>query len=67
MKAGTYREASLSLTRELGLKEQMGSVLIHLWLPYIAQIQLGVAFDANREAEAVWREIREPAEAGRDL
>ena len=52
MKAGSYGEESLALTRELGLKEHMGSVLIHLWMPYIAQIQLGVAFDANREAEA---------------
>jgi hypothetical protein len=35
----------------------MGSVLIHLWMPRIAQKQLGAAFDANREAEAVWREL----------
>jgi hypothetical protein len=52
-----YGEASLSLAQELGLKEQMGDVLIHLWVPYIAQKQLGAAFDANREAEAVWREL----------
>ena len=52
-----YGEASLSLARELGLKKQMGSVLIHLWLPYIAQKQLGAAFDSSREAEAVWREL----------
>jgi len=52
-----YGETSLSLARELGLKEQMGSVLIHLWMPYVAQKQLGAAFDANREAEAIWREL----------
>jgi DNA-binding SARP family transcriptional activator/tetratricopeptide (TPR) repeat protein len=52
-----YGEASLSLTRELGLIEQMGTVLVHLWMPYIAQKQLGAAFDSNREAEAVWREL----------
>jgi DNA-binding SARP family transcriptional activator/tetratricopeptide (TPR) repeat protein len=52
-----YGEASLSLARELGLKEQMGSVLIHLWMPSVAQNQLGAAFDTNREAEAVWREL----------
>jgi predicted ATPase/DNA-binding SARP family transcriptional activator len=52
-----YGQASLSLARELGLKEQMGSVLIHLWMPSVAQNQLGAAFDANHEAEAVWREL----------
>ena len=52
-----YGEASLSLARELGMKEQMGSVLVHLWMPYIAQKQLGAAFDSNREAETVWREL----------
>jgi tetratricopeptide (TPR) repeat protein len=52
-----YGEASLSLARELGLKEQMGSVLIHLWMPYIGQKQLGAAFDANHKAEAVWRDL----------
>ena len=52
-----YGEASLGLARELGLKEQMGTVLVHLWMPYIAQKQLGAAFDANYEAEAVWREL----------
>jgi DNA-binding SARP family transcriptional activator len=52
-----YGQASLSLARELGLKEQMGSVLIHLWMPAVAQNQLGAAFDANHEAEAVWREL----------
>lgn len=50
-------EASLSLARELGMKEQMGSVLVHLWMPYIAQKQLGAAFDSNREAETVWSEL----------
>jgi predicted ATPase len=52
-----YGEASLSLARELGLKEQMGSVLVHLWMPYVAQKQLEAAFDSCREAEAVWREL----------
>jgi predicted ATPase len=52
-----YGEASLSLAQELGLKEQMGSVLVHMWMPYIAQKQLGAAFDSNREAEALWREL----------
>jgi hypothetical protein len=35
----------------------MDSVLIHLWMPYIAQIRLGAAFDANRKAEAVWLQL----------
>ena len=52
-----YGEASLSLARKLGLKEQMGSVLVHLCWPYVAQKQLGAALEANREAEAVWREL----------
>ena len=52
-----YGEASLAIARELGLKEQMGSVLIHLSWPYTALKKLGAAFDANREAEAVWREL----------
>jgi hypothetical protein len=52
-----YGEASLSLARELGLQEQKGAVLVHLCWPYIAQKQLGAALDANREAEAVWREL----------
>lgn len=53
----SYGEASLSLSRELGLKEQLGSVLIHLCWPYIAQKQLGAAMETNLEAEAVWRKL----------
>jgi DNA-binding SARP family transcriptional activator len=53
----SYGEASLSLSRELGLKEQLGSVLIHLCWPYIAQKQLGAAMETNHEAEAVWSKL----------
>jgi hypothetical protein len=52
-----FGEASLSLARELGLKEQMGTMLVHLWMPRITQKQLRAAMEANFEAEAVWREL----------
>jgi predicted ATPase len=52
-----YGEASLAIARDLGLKEQMGTVLVHLWMPRIAQKQLRAALEANFEAEAVWREL----------
>ncbi len=52
-----YGEASMSLARELGLKEQVGSLLIHLCWPYLAQKQLGSALEASREAETIWREL----------
>ena len=35
----------------------MGNVLINLIWPRVAQKQLDAAFEANREAEAVWREL----------
>jgi hypothetical protein len=44
-------------TAVLGENFGKGSVLVHLCWPYIAQKQLRAAFEANREAEAVWREL----------
>ncbi len=50
-------DAWKGLLEAAGLKEQMGSVLVRLCWPYIALKNLKAAFEANREAEAVWREL----------
>jgi hypothetical protein len=56
-KTADYGQRSLSLARDLGLREQMGNVLINLFWPYVAQKQLGAAFGVNDEALAVWQEL----------
>ncbi len=52
-----YGNESLSIARELGLKEQMGSVMINLCWPYVAQVQLEKALDLNSEALAIWNNL----------
>jgi DNA-binding SARP family transcriptional activator/tetratricopeptide (TPR) repeat protein len=52
-----YGEQSLAIARQLGLKEQVGNVLINLCWPYIAQKQLEVARQANLEAQDIWRAL----------
>ncbi len=52
-----YGQQSLSLARELGLKEQMGYVLVNLCWPYMAQKQFEAALEANSEARDIWHEL----------
>lgn len=56
----TFGQRSLALARELGLKEQMGYVLVNLCWPYMAQKQVGAALEANDEALAVWQALGNP-------
>jgi tetratricopeptide (TPR) repeat protein len=56
----TFGQRSLALARELGLKEQMGYVLVNLCWPYMAQKQLAAAIKANDEALAVWQALGNP-------
>jgi DNA-binding SARP family transcriptional activator/tetratricopeptide (TPR) repeat protein len=52
-----YGEQSLSITRQLGLKELQGNVLINLCWPYFAQKQVKAARQANLEALDIWRAL----------
>ncbi len=52
-----YGQQSLAIARELGLKEQMGSVMLNLCWPYLAQIQLEEALGVNSEALAIWQTL----------
>lgn len=55
-----FGQRSLALARELGLKEQMGYVLVNLCWSYVAQKQLAAAIEANDEALAVWQALGNP-------
>jgi predicted ATPase len=56
-KVMAYGEQSLSIARQLGLKELQGNVLNNLCWPYIAQKQLAAARQANQEALDIWRAL----------
>jgi tetratricopeptide (TPR) repeat protein len=52
-----YGEQSLAIARQLGLKEQVGNVLIMLCWGYFAQKQVKAARQANQEAQDIWRAL----------
>jgi tetratricopeptide (TPR) repeat protein len=56
-KVFAYGEESLSIARELGLKELMGFVLGNLTYAYFNEGALEEAREANSEAQAIWREL----------
>jgi tetratricopeptide (TPR) repeat protein len=56
-KVMAYGEQSLSIARELGLKELQGNVLANLCWAYFAQKQLAAARQANEEALDIWRAL----------
>jgi DNA-binding SARP family transcriptional activator/tetratricopeptide (TPR) repeat protein len=55
--AMTYGQQALSIAHELGLKEQVGGILLILVFPFFAQIQLEQCLETVREAQAIWREL----------
>jgi class 3 adenylate cyclase/tetratricopeptide (TPR) repeat protein len=56
-KVFAYGEESLSIAREMGLKELMGFVLGNLTYAYFNEGALEEAREANNEAQAIWREL----------
>jgi len=56
-KALEYGQQSLAITRELGLKEQMGYTLSDLVHTYFGLNQVEPARRANLEARAIWQEL----------
>lgn len=56
-KALEYGQQSLSITRELDLKEQMGYTLSDLVHTYFGLDQVEPARQANLEARAIWQEL----------
>jgi DNA-binding SARP family transcriptional activator/tetratricopeptide (TPR) repeat protein len=54
-KVMAYGEQSLTIARQLGLKELQGNVLSNLCWPYVAQKQLEAALQAIQEAADIWR------------
>jgi tetratricopeptide (TPR) repeat protein len=56
-KALEYGQLSLAISRDLGLKEQMGYALTDLTLAYISLEGLSAARQAGREARETWRDL----------
>jgi tetratricopeptide (TPR) repeat protein len=52
-----YGQQALSIAHELGLKEQVGRILLILSLTFFAQKLLGQCLETLSEAQAIWREL----------
>jgi tetratricopeptide (TPR) repeat protein len=52
-----YGQRSLAISRELGLKEQMGYTLTNLLMVYLNHEELSAARETGREARKIWLEL----------
>jgi DNA-binding SARP family transcriptional activator/tetratricopeptide (TPR) repeat protein len=53
----SYGQQALSIAHELGLKEQVGRILLILVFPFFVQRQLEQCLETLSEAQAIWREL----------
>jgi DNA-binding SARP family transcriptional activator/predicted ATPase len=52
-----YGQQALSIAHELGLKEQVGRILLLLVFPFFVQRQLEQCLETLSEAQTIWREL----------
>jgi DNA-binding SARP family transcriptional activator len=52
-----YGQQALLIARELGLKEQVGGILLVLAFPFFAQMKVKQCLETLSEAQSIWREL----------